>query len=457
MINDGGFKGGGGYAYVRERLGIVSVKDFGAAGNGVTDDTAAIQAATDAAYSAGGGTVYFPEGSYLISGEIVPSSSTARVAFVGAGWGIPADTPTGSWIAPTSGTILIQSAPDLNIFHVSQQIAGIDIRDMALQFTASSTGHGIFFDPKTMLEGTSPDFEQLPIVMGYALSNLLVYGYDDAHYAYYLGNALNGHLTFLNGAGHGGFLKFYSYHPSGATATYNFGNVVMDGYWEHSGIGTYDPQVAVVSFENDNNTTTGTPTLNYIHHRGVLDILLNENLSVNLIESVSTGTELGIGDALCIDTLVQNDLGGYLAPIDNGNSGLYVGISDEKMGQLSFPNQPNFRYQYSPAVNLAALSGSTPGTIQTQTINTVSAGLYRVTVNLNVNTYTSGTVEAQVDYTSGWDSAANTLTLCSLSANGETSGSQLIYASGKSSFTVGVAGTFDADYHAWGVVEQLMN
>lgn len=41
----------------------VSVKDFGAVGDGVTDDTAAIQAALDAGF----GSVYLPEGTYLFS------------------------------------------------------------------------------------------------------------------------------------------------------------------------------------------------------------------------------------------------------------------------------------------------------------------------------------------------------------------------------------------------------
>lgn len=46
---------------------IVSVKDFGAVGDGVTDDTAAINKALDAVGTSGGGMVYMPPGNYLVS------------------------------------------------------------------------------------------------------------------------------------------------------------------------------------------------------------------------------------------------------------------------------------------------------------------------------------------------------------------------------------------------------
>lgn len=42
------------------------VKGHGAVGDGSTDDTAAVQRALDAAAAAGGGTVYFPVGKYLV-------------------------------------------------------------------------------------------------------------------------------------------------------------------------------------------------------------------------------------------------------------------------------------------------------------------------------------------------------------------------------------------------------
>lgn len=47
---------------------VFNVLDYGAKGDGVTDDTHAIQLAINAAFKAGGGEVLLPEGTYLVSG-----------------------------------------------------------------------------------------------------------------------------------------------------------------------------------------------------------------------------------------------------------------------------------------------------------------------------------------------------------------------------------------------------
>jgi len=49
---------------------IFNVKAYGALGDNSTDDTTAIQDAIDAAITAGGGTVYFPIGNYIIGGAL---------------------------------------------------------------------------------------------------------------------------------------------------------------------------------------------------------------------------------------------------------------------------------------------------------------------------------------------------------------------------------------------------
>src|SRR3990167_3808503 len=52
---------------------IFNVQDFGARGDGISDDTAAIQSAIDAAAAAGGGQVYMPTVIYIVSAGAEPS------------------------------------------------------------------------------------------------------------------------------------------------------------------------------------------------------------------------------------------------------------------------------------------------------------------------------------------------------------------------------------------------
>lgn len=57
-------------AAVATTLTTLNVRTFGAVGDGVTDDTDAIQAAIDAAEETGGGVVYMPPGTYQLSARL---------------------------------------------------------------------------------------------------------------------------------------------------------------------------------------------------------------------------------------------------------------------------------------------------------------------------------------------------------------------------------------------------
>ncbi len=67
-------------------LNFFNVRDYGAKGDGSTDDTSAIAAARSAAIAAGGGTVYYPAGTYISQNQTLSSN----VNDVGAGAGVTA-------------------------------------------------------------------------------------------------------------------------------------------------------------------------------------------------------------------------------------------------------------------------------------------------------------------------------------------------------------------------------
>jgi hypothetical protein len=72
VVYDPPFTGGVATNVEAKLAQTVSVKDFGATGNGTTDDTAAIQAA----FNSGAVAIYFPAGRYIVTADLTRSGNT---------------------------------------------------------------------------------------------------------------------------------------------------------------------------------------------------------------------------------------------------------------------------------------------------------------------------------------------------------------------------------------------
>jgi hypothetical protein len=107
----------------------------GAFGDGIHDDTVAINAAISACVAAGGGVVYFPAGNYKITGTLVASS---YLTFQGDGVG-NAGVPSGTQLSMsdvTGNTNVIANAGGTDIQHFT-------VRDMTIYSgNGSPTGSG---------------------------------------------------------------------------------------------------------------------------------------------------------------------------------------------------------------------------------------------------------------------------------------------------------------------------
>ena len=90
---------------------VFNVRDYGAVGDGVTDDTAAIQAAVNAA-AAVSGTCYLPRGRYVANGTIItPSQNTGFITI--AGEGIGSTTLTATVAIPGATSLLTLGMPGI--------------------------------------------------------------------------------------------------------------------------------------------------------------------------------------------------------------------------------------------------------------------------------------------------------------------------------------------------------
>jgi len=94
-----------------------NVLDYGATGDGTTNDTVAILAAITAANAAGGGTVYFPAGTYIFPSNLTVTSFT-NIVLQGAGQGATVLKTTIAAATPAFGTALIISFVSCNYISV---------------------------------------------------------------------------------------------------------------------------------------------------------------------------------------------------------------------------------------------------------------------------------------------------------------------------------------------------
>lgn len=106
---------------------FINVKAFGAVGDGVADDTSALQSAMDGV--AAGGTVYFPAGTYKITDHVrFPSNAT----IAGAG----------------TSTLITQATANKAVLVSKAYIAGspggrTQIRDLRLKASTGTSAHGL--------------------------------------------------------------------------------------------------------------------------------------------------------------------------------------------------------------------------------------------------------------------------------------------------------------------------
>lgn len=92
---------------------VVNVKDFGAVGDNVSDDLNAIQDAINYSQSIGGAIVFFPPGTYKISGTITINNPTFGVTLRGSGAAfssnIVSTNPTGTMIEIQSDQVQLEN------------------------------------------------------------------------------------------------------------------------------------------------------------------------------------------------------------------------------------------------------------------------------------------------------------------------------------------------------------
>lgn len=141
---------------------VLNVKDFGAKGDGSTDDTAAIQAAIDYAVAAGRRSVYFPAGTYIVTSPLHAQVETGTTTVGGAtrskyayGMGLTLrgeqvgktvlrKTGQTTYTIPANNNINGGRTVDTTLFFGGSEGAGLYVSDLSIENASTGECYAIY-------------------------------------------------------------------------------------------------------------------------------------------------------------------------------------------------------------------------------------------------------------------------------------------------------------------------
>ncbi len=209
---------------------MFNVKNYGAQGNGVADDTVPIRNALAAAEAAGGGIIYLPAGTYDVCPQASDLTSrlyydspnygsnlpifvitTSNIVFIGDGSGkthlegysLGMKNPVTNWYSATPGGAVVRF--DMFMVYASAAISTIEFRSLDISGNAGWTPDGVNGSwPANPITGDGWDITNKGIAMlGATINNVLVFNctmHDFRGEVVYAGGDDPGQISIINTA-----------------------------------------------------------------------------------------------------------------------------------------------------------------------------------------------------------------------------------------------------------------